>query len=448
MSALSKYKTYPEYKDSGVEWLGDIPSHWLKIQIKNIIKEHSGNGFPNELQNGQEGIPFLKVSDISGKGKFVDTSNNKVTSSIIVQNSWNVIPKGSIIAAKIGEALRKNHRKILLVDAIIDNNCIGIESINISNEYNYYIHQLIDFDWYVNPGAIPSLSVQKYKSQIFFKPSLQEQTKIAQFLDHETAKIDQLIDKQQTLIELLKEKRQAVISHAVTKGLDPNVKMKDSGVEWLDEVPEHWGITKLKYKASIFGRIGFRGYTVEDIVDEGNGALVLSPSNVQGDKFNLDKKTYLSWKKYYESPEIIVAIDDILLVKTGSTYGKSTIISKIDEPMTINPQMTLIKKVKIPPKFLYYLFQSNLYKATIDISNTGSGMPTMTQENINNFPIPIPLLNEFHSIYNFLDIQTSKIDLLIQKVEQQIALIKERRTALISAAVTGKIDVRDWQPEQ
>lgn len=211
---------------------------------------------------------------------------------------------------------------------------------------------------------------------------------------------------------------------------------KDSGIEWLGEIPKSWNISRLKYIAEIFGRIGFRGYTVDDIVDEGEGALVLSPSNILGDQFSLDKKTYLSWKKYYESPEIMVGINDILLVKTGSTYGKSTIILEKKEPMTINPQMALLKKIKLESRFLYYLFQSTLYKAVIDISNTGSGMPTMTQENINSFPIPFPAFNEALNIANFLDHETAKIDNLIAKQEKLIELLKEKRQAVIIHAVT------------
>lgn len=215
---------------------------------------------------------------------------------------------------------------------------------------------------------------------------------------------------------------------------------KDSGVEWLGQIPKTWDISRLKYTADIFGRIGFRGYTVDDIVDEGEGALVLSPSNILGDQFSLEKKTYLSWKKYYESPEIMVELNDILLVKTGSTYGKSTIILEKKEPMTINPQMALLKKIKLEPRFLYYLFQSTLYKAIIDISNTGSGMPTMTQENINSFPIPSPDFNEALNIANFLDHETGKIDHLIEKQQQLIELLKEKRQAVISHAVTKGLD--------
>jgi type I restriction enzyme S subunit len=211
---------------------------------------------------------------------------------------------------------------------------------------------------------------------------------------------------------------------------------KESGVEWLGEIPAEWSVSKLKYTASIFGRIGFRGYTVDDIVDEGEGAIVLSPSNINNETFDLNKKVYLSWRKYYESPEIMVTPGDILLVKTGSTYGKSAIVGQVEEPMTINPQMAILKKSKVDPRFLSYLMNSSLIRAKIDVSNTGSGMPTMTQENINCFPIPTPGQNRDTHIANFLDHETAKIDTLIEKQQQLIQLLKEKRQAVISHAVT------------
>ncbi len=211
---------------------------------------------------------------------------------------------------------------------------------------------------------------------------------------------------------------------------------KNSGVEWLGDVPIDWSISRLKFITSIFGRIGFRGYTTADIVDEGEGALVLSPSNVFDGQLDLNSKAYLSWDKYYESPEIIVEPDDILLVKTGSTYGKSAIVDDNYEPMTINPQMALLKQSKIPAKYLAYVMSSDLIKAIIEVSNTGSGMPTMTQENINSFPIPIPCQQGARKIANFLDHETTKIDSLITKQEKLIELLKEKRQVAISHVVT------------
>ncbi|MGG5837962.1 restriction endonuclease subunit S [Huaxiibacter chinensis] len=211
---------------------------------------------------------------------------------------------------------------------------------------------------------------------------------------------------------------------------------KDSGDEWLGEFPNSWDVVRLKHIASIYGRIGFRGYTVDDIVGEGEGAIVLSPSNIVDEKFSLEKKTFLRWEKYFESPEIIVKENDVLLVKTGSTYGKSTIIKALGEPMTINPQMALIKKIVVEPRFLAYWFNTSVIKSKIEVANTGSGMPTMTQENINNFPVLIPPNKLDVLIADFLDHETAKIDNLIEKQQQLIGLLKEKRQAVISHAVT------------
>ncbi len=158
-------KPYPKYKDSGVEWLGEVPEGWNISKIKYLVKEHSGNGFPHDEQGNIAGeIPFLKVSDLAVKERYIEFSNNYVTIDTIEKYKWNIVPAGSIITAKIGESLRKNHRKILARESIIDN--IGIESKRLNKEFNFYLHSIIDFDWFVNPGAVPSLSIEKYKSYL------------------------------------------------------------------------------------------------------------------------------------------------------------------------------------------------------------------------------------------------------------------------------------------
>ena len=153
-------------------------------------------------------------------------------------------------------------------------------------------------------------------------PPLSEQQQIVSFLDNKTTLIDSLIKKTQRKSELLKEKRTSLINEVVTKGLNPNVEMKDSGVEWIGEIPISWELTKMKFEVEIFGRIGFRGYTTEDIVNEGEGVITISPSNIKNDVFNLENRTYLSWEKYHESLEIKIFKDDIILVKRGQQLEK------------------------------------------------------------------------------------------------------------------------------
>lgn len=204
-------------KNSGVAWLGDVPEHWEVLALKRVITEHSGNGFPIELQGNNGSIPFLKVSDFSlNSNKFVEQWHNSVTQITAKSKKWNVVPKGALVTAKIGEALRKNHRKILLENSIIDNNCLGIEFIKIDHLFGYYLHCAIDFDWFVNEGAVPSLSMGKYRNFKIPLPPLPEQLAIVEFLDEKTAQIDTAIAQYQRQIERLKEYWQSLVNEAVT----------------------------------------------------------------------------------------------------------------------------------------------------------------------------------------------------------------------------------------
>ena len=242
-------------------------------------------------------------------------------------------------------------------------------------------------------------------------------------------------------IELLKEKRTSLINHVVTKGLDSNVEMKDSGLEWIGEIPNGWIKTKLKYVTNIYGRIGYRGYTVEDIVDEGEGVITISPSNINNDVFSTKNSTYITWDKYYESPEIQIFTNDIILVKTGSTIGKTSIIPEDVPEMTINPQLVVLKDVKLFPKYLYYQTTCRFIKESFLIEQTGSSTPTISQLKVNEFPLLQPSLLEQQQIVEYLDKQTEEIDTLIQLEQKKIDTLKEYRQSLISEVVTGKIKV-------
>ncbi|OBX81482.1 MULTISPECIES: restriction endonuclease subunit S [Haemophilus] len=204
-------------KDSGVEWIGQVPEHWEVVSMKRVVKEHSGNGFPIDLQGNNGNIPFLKVSDFSeNQDKYIFKWNNSVTNKVIKQKKWNIVPKNSIVTAKIGEALRKNHRKILSIDSIIDNNCLGIEIKKADVLFGYYLHCALDFDLFTNPGAIPSLAMDKYRNQKIVLPPFQEQQEIADYLEQQTAKIDQAIALKTAHIEKLKEYKSVLINDVVT----------------------------------------------------------------------------------------------------------------------------------------------------------------------------------------------------------------------------------------
>jgi type I restriction enzyme S subunit len=424
-------RVYPKHKLSGVEWLGEVPEHW---EIKKL--KYSCQFLTQKTENRQNPIALENIE--SWTGRFIETESE-------FEGEGVAFKQNDILFGK----LRPYLAKVLLAEK--NGEAVGdffvLHPLDLI-EANYAAYTLRSKD-YINiidgstfGSKMPRASWDFMGSLPIPLPPLPEQQSIASFLDRETSRIDTLIGKKQRLIELLKEKRTALISRAVTKGLNPEAKMKPSGVEWLGEVPEHWEVKYLKHVSLLFGRIGFRGYTTDDLVDEMEGAITLSPSNMANGELNLEKCTYISWDKYHESPEIKVSPEDILIVKTGS-IGKIAYVREVFHPMTVNPQIAIFKNLSCNSRFLYYYISAPYIQDQISISNTGSTIPTMTQQTIMGYAIPIPPLSEQKAIAAFLDHETAQIDKFVSKVEEAILKLKEYRTAIISAAVTGKIDVRE-----
>ena len=199
---------------------------------------------------------------------------------------------------------------------------------------------------------------------------------------------------------------------------------KYSGVKWLGDVPEGWDIKKLKEICSAYGRIGFRGYTTNDLVGEDEGAITISPSNISENEMSFNKCSYLSWVKYEESPEIKIYNEDILIVKTGSTYGKIGYVKNLMTKATINPQLLVLKKIKINNSYLYYQLLTPIIQTQIERDVVGSTIPTISESKILNFVSLVPTYNEQIAIASFLDRKTAQIDKAINIKERQIELLQ------------------------
>ena len=314
---------------------------------------------------------------------------------------------------------------------------------NVDYGYMYYTLEAADYSTFITGSAQPKLSQSNLELQTLPVPPYYEQVFIAAYLDTHCAKIDKLISIQQKRIALLQELKQSVITHAVTKGLNPNVEMKQSGVEWIGDVPKHWEVCKLKHYSQVFGRIGFRGYNQTDLVNEGEGAITLSPSNMQNGILNYDKCSYLSWKKYYESPEIMIYNDDVLFVKTGSTYGKISYVADLPMEATINPQIVVFKNIKGNNKYLYYLLSNDIVQMQVSLTVGGSTIPTLSQESILNYIVPLAPKVEQAAIASYLDHKCATIDTSISNAQHQIELLQEYKQSLITEVVTGKRKVTD-----
>ena len=216
--------------------------------------------------------------------------------------------------------------------------------------------------------------------------------------------------------------------------------MKNNGLERVIETLGNRIITKLKYVSSINGRIGFRGYTQNDLVDEGDGAITISPSNIKGMNTDFSKCTYVSWYKYNESPEIKVCKGDIILVKTGSSYGKSALIQNLPQPATINPQLVVLKDIKINKKILFYFLQTDFVKRQMDLAVIGGAIPTMTQVKIGNTILILPPLSEQKAIAEFLDKKCGEVDALIADIQQEIETLEQYKRSVITESVTKGLD--------
>ena len=278
----------------------------------------------------------------------------------------------------------------------------------------------------------------------FAKPSNAECETIANFLDHETAKIDTLIAKQQQLIKLLKEKRQAVISHAVTKGLNPDAPMKDSGVEWLGEVTEHWVVARYKFCASRVV-VGIAEAATHAYAD--SGVPIIRSTNIGEDGLRTSDLLYIKEAFAEQNKSKYLYAKDVVTVRTGFP-GISSVI-----PESLNKSQCFTNLIATPlkshvPEFLSEYLNSHTGKSYFELLGWGSAQKNISVPILQNIPIAFPPLVEEKYIVEYVSKQKKRFDDLITKASQSIELMKERRTALISAAVTGKIDVRNWRPEQ
>lgn len=293
-----------------------------------------------------------------------------------------------------------------------------------------------------NKATIAHYTVEKVETSPVLLPTSNEQLLISAFLDHETAKIDNLIEKQQQLIELLKEKRQAVISHAVTKGLNPDVPMKDSGVEWLGEVPEHWDICAIKNIVST--PITDGPHETPNFIDE--GMPFISAEAISSGVIDFKKKrACISFKDHARfSKKYSPQFNDIYMVKSGATTGVTAIVETDCEFNIWSPLAVIRCDIASHPYFVLNFLRSNPFQTAVELNWSFGTQQNIGMGVLGNLRITRPPIHEAIAIANHLRVKCSKIEELLNMANSQISLMQERRTALISAAVTGKIDVRNW----
>jgi type I restriction enzyme S subunit len=430
-----------------------VPEGWSAVPIKRIGRLKGGAGFPDQYQgiDGEE-LSFHKVNAIGQADRkgFLLPSNNTISPSNAKALGAFVFPPESIVFAKVGAALLLGRIRVLNHHACIDNNMMGLvvhtEDRNI--DFVKYAMTLVRFDLIANPGAVPSLNEGQIGNFRLPLPPLAEQTHIAEFLDRETGKIDELVAEQQRLMELLKEKRQAVISHAVTKGLNPRAPMKPSGIEWFGDVPAHWHVGK---KLKTFAKRQPAAFTngpfgsdllTSELQDEGVPVVYIRDLKTSG--YSRTSTSYVTQEKAAQLDKFRVDPGDVLIAKVGDPPGFCCAYPDGERPGIVCQDVIRMKPnhEQVVSDYLCYLLNSPSGIESIDSICVELTRKRFSLEDLHALRIPIPPRKEQQEIAEVLKAETAKFDALASEAQKAIDLLQERRTALISAAVTGQIDVR------
>lgn len=445
-----RYSKYPSYRDSGVEWLGEIPEQWESTRLCNL-GILTASGIDKKLKEDEPFVHIINFTDIHKALNCELTSNTsymKVTAPIDKKIAHQV-DKGDLIFTPSSETIED-----IGISALVDEeltatafsyHVLRFQFTNpLNHSYRKYITNntfvLSQFSMKARGTTRQTLGRDDFRTINLALPPLQEQQTISNYLDKATAKIDTLIAKQTKLIELLKEKRQAVISTAVTRGLDNTVAMKDSGVEWLGEIPEHWRISKVKFESTFKG-----GSTPsKDKLEYWNGDIFwVSPKDMKSRYINSSIDTITIEGKQSSNLAYIHSGSVLIVVRSG-ILQRTIPIALTTGTVTVNQDIKALKfKQSLMAKYFIALVEGLTPQLLLEWRKQGATVESIETEYLANSPLLVPPISEIKQILEYLDIKNTKTENLITKATKAIDLLKEKRTALISSAVTGKIDVRE-----
>ncbi len=436
-------KRYPEYKDSGVEWIEEIPMHWKKTRFKyeSLVPVQYGLNINSDLYV-EQGIRFIRTTDITDDGELIDKGVYLESDS--VENIYLTQPNDFLISRSgtLGRTyLHQSDEKHTYGGYLVRFNF----GCSIKSRFIFYFTKSSCFEDWITLNTIQStignVNGQKYANLEIFLPSHTEQTQIANFLDRKTGKIDELVRIKERQIELLQEQRTALINQTVTKGLDPNVDLKPSGVEWIGEIPRHWEVNRLKYVAKILpSNVDKHIYPDEIQVRLCNYTDVYYNDYITGDTV-LKKGSC----KESEFEKFVLRKGDVIITKDSETpddIGVPTYVKDDLESVVCGYHLTMIRPLACRGEFIFRCIQSDRTRRYFEVNSNGITRYGLGKASIENLILPIPPETEQCQIGNFLYQKTKQIGELISAEQQKIQLLKEYRQSLISEAVTGKIDVR------
>lgn len=427
-------KQYDSYKDSGVEWIGKIPSHWEVVKLKYDFNIYAGATPKTEVNKYWDGdITWVTPADYKTEDKFILSGQRTLTKEGYDSCNTQIVPKGSLIFSKrapIGTVA------ISGVELCTNQGCLSCVPRNSNVLYFYYLTSVLTevFDLFGSGATFKEISADTFANLRLPYPSLEEQDAIASYLDEKCGKIDKAIATQEKRVELLKELRQNIITQAVTRGINPNAPLKDSGVEWIGEVPEHWKVMKIKHLAYTNS-----GSTPKNIKGKGSddATIVWVRTTDLNDNMVMNSSEYLT-KDEYESascpwlPQYTVLVAMYGGVGTIGKYGILGIESTINQALC-----SLNSKKEMNQFFLFYCI-SAIRRYWMKFAASSRKDPNISQEIIRNVELPVPPLSEQQEIVSYIESKTARLDASIEKAEHQIELLQELKQSIITEVVTGK----------
>jgi len=426
-------KPYHTYKKSNIEWIGKIPENWDTVRLKNIISYQKGK-IPSMLYEEKLNdafIPYLGMDYLRG-------NKNSIQYVDINANDALISKEGDVLllwdGSNAGEFIKGKDGTVCSTMALIKT------KKNTDNRFFLYLSNIIEHPLrkQTTGMGIPHVNSDVLNNIICPLPPFSEQRQIACYLDHKAHQIDTLIEKKQKLIELLKEQRNAIINQTVTKGLDPEVSMKDSGIEWLGEIPKHWDLRKISRSFNLIGSGTTPKSDNYDYYENGKIRWVITGDLNDGTLADSSKKITEKALSDYSALKVYPK-GTLLIAMYGATIGKISLMNF--EGCTNQACCALSNSPYLTNKFTFYWFLSN--RQNIVSMSFGGGQPNISQDVIRGLKISTPPITEQKQIADYLDHKTCQIDTFIEKKQKLIDMLKEYRTALISNAVTGKIDVRE-----
>ncbi len=446
LKLTKKYDRYPKYKDSDVEWVGEIPEGWDVQRLKQAIARQYPGIWGDEAKGDENDIKCLRVADFDFDHRSFGTVET-VRNIQPHERARKILRNPSLLIEKSGGGEKQPVGRAVMFDTDDEMVCANfIDVLNLKPDFdiNFVAYQLFAaYKGGLNKKAIKqntgiqNLDTKQYFSEFFPFPSSEQQKRIAAYLDEKTALIDAIIEKKKKQIELLREKRAAIINRAVTKGLDPKAKLVDSGIEWIGKIPEWWEVKKLKYVAKVEGGYAFSSDSYAD--NSSSGVLLIRITEVK-DQIAQEGRRYVPSEMWDILKPFRVQQGDILVTLTG--YVGETSVFPLNEKALLNQRAGKIQPFQdIYSKFLYYCTKPAAFRTFLSLHSKSSAQENVSNSDVGEFVLPFPSRQDQQAIAEYLDGQCETYRQAQDMLEKSITLLQEFKSALISHVVTGKVRV-------